>query len=347
MIEDAHPLVIEAQSVALAKKDARARTPAGHRILSVRVLSDGDTKTERGSGETAEIALEKARSKLPSGAQVLTEKEVVAARIEFVEVEAASADEATSLLLRSIDTDAVIESVELMIPARSGFLGLGRKRARFRGRVFRHAVVEVVFKVMAKIRAEVGPVASLLGGVQEESPVLSSEQKKIGPHVVVLSDDEKSLMQTHGLDPLDPKGFVQRARQFHDIGSHDRAFQVLQLATKLLPQDPALWMLCGMELLYMDSSEWERQRLGVSEGSCAHCYEAIPYLDRSLQLNPHSDLAWYNKAQCLCHIACITGDADMLDRGLSCYDEALRIKPGDAVYVREKHLFGLERTRIV
>jgi hypothetical protein len=151
---------IEADSLELARKQAKDKVPTGLRLLSEVILCDGKERTKEGIADSATGAFEKARKDVPNGAAIVSEKELIPTSHSSIEVEAFDEQAARLSAKPKIGNKAVIESLVLKTSGKKGFLGMGKKPHIYQINVFQPSVVEVRFKLKAKIRIEIGEIPS-------------------------------------------------------------------------------------------------------------------------------------------------------------------------------------------
>jgi len=153
-----HTIEIEAGTLEEARQKLKARIPKGLDLLSERVISHGKPRTVTGVAETIAAALVKAQGNLPTGSVVLKKEERAAPRRAVLTVEAFDEDAARVQIVRKVGNppNALIESVRLVVPAKKGFLGIGKKPGRYEAKVRYQAVLEITYKTPAKLVAEIG-----------------------------------------------------------------------------------------------------------------------------------------------------------------------------------------------
>jgi len=176
-------LDVEADTLEAARKEASGRVRSGLSILSEKILCDGKPESLKGVGSTPEEALDTVRKKLPSGARSLSEKQLLVASKEDIEVEAHNDGEAKNILKQRIDSTATIEGICMKTPGKRGFLGIGRKPGKYQGHVSQPAVAEVTFQRKARIRIELGKWEPPATAFCQVCGKAASPQKRSGRHV--------------------------------------------------------------------------------------------------------------------------------------------------------------------
>lgn len=165
---------IEADTLQEAREQVvRSKIPEGLQVLSVRVISDGKSKTVRAVGDTVESAFTKAQGDMPANA-VVVDKRDLSAPSQVITVEATGRKEARDKLRKKIGKPAAIglpapiikKSFRLSRPGKRAFagtvyapLGIGwshEQPGQYQAEV-QQATVEVTYKQKAKISVAVGP----------------------------------------------------------------------------------------------------------------------------------------------------------------------------------------------
>jgi len=147
---------VAADSLEEAREQIKARVPTGLQVLSETVISDGKPKTARAVAETAEAAWTKAQDQMPEGAEVVERKEVASPERKVVTVEAFDERSARREVNSGISRDATLGAVKLARPGSKGFLGIGKKPNQYEAEVFHQAVVEITYRLQAKLSAKIG-----------------------------------------------------------------------------------------------------------------------------------------------------------------------------------------------
>jgi hypothetical protein len=149
-------LKVEADSLEEARKLIRAQTPAGSEVLSEEEIADGKQKTITTTGKTLEEAFSKGRAQVPKGYQLLRQDALTSPSQRIITVRAFDENEAKEKARRAALPEEEVQGCRMVAPARSRFLGLGRKPALYEISVFEPATVEIVAKGKASVRATVG-----------------------------------------------------------------------------------------------------------------------------------------------------------------------------------------------
>jgi len=152
---------IEATSLNAAREQAKANiTKKGLRIVSEKILSDGKEQTVNAVADSVSAAFEIARGKIPEGAQVLKEHEMILPSQKSMEVEAFDEKNARTLARQMVDSTARIETLTMKKIGKKGFLGIGKKPHLYQVDISQPAVVSISFQLKARIRVEVGEIPS-------------------------------------------------------------------------------------------------------------------------------------------------------------------------------------------
>ncbi len=142
-----------------------------------------------------------------------------------------------------------------------------------------------------------------------------------------LDQAEKLLNELYALEPTNEEIYIQKANIYSKRDNHEKAVELLNIALKHTDDYADVYNLIGMEYLFMDNLEMAKDSFikcleEDTEDQAAlynvvYCFEfldqneqAIEYLDRYIDKNPYSEIAWHQKGR--------------LHYGLKQYDEALR-----------------------
>lgn len=162
---------VEADSLEEAREQLKSLIPEGLHILSEQVVSEGGLKTAQAVAEITEEAFAKAQSEIPINAVVLEKRELTAPEEKVITVEAFDEQGANQEARRQIANTAIIRSHKLVLAGKKGLLGIGKKSNQYETSVFQQAVVEITYKMKAKISARIGEkgvVGKLLDDLQQE-----------------------------------------------------------------------------------------------------------------------------------------------------------------------------------
>ncbi len=138
---------------------------------------------------------------------------------------------------------------------------------------------------------------------------------------------EKLLNELYAIEPQNEEIFIQKASIYSKRNNHDKAIESLKTALELTDDKADVYNLLGMEYLFMDNledakksfmncleEEYEDQ---TALYNVVYCFEfldqneeAISYLDKYIDKNPYSEIAWHQSGR--------------LNYGLKKYEEALR-----------------------
>lgn len=143
---------VEADSLDEAKKQLQSDLPKGCAILSEEILCKGELETVEGVAATVEEAVEIAKRKIPESATIAEEVVQTTPKRETTQVEAENGQNAASAA--PLKYAAKVELVSLNTPGKKGFLGFGKTPAIYDVTILQQAVVKVVFRQKAKIRAK-------------------------------------------------------------------------------------------------------------------------------------------------------------------------------------------------
>jgi tetratricopeptide (TPR) repeat protein len=138
---------------------------------------------------------------------------------------------------------------------------------------------------------------------------------------------EKMLNELHVLEPQNEEIFIQRATIFSKRNQHEKAIACLKTALEYTDDAPDVLNLLGMEYLFMDNLEAAKESFmrcleedyedQTALYNVVYCFEfldqdaeAIVYLDKYIDDNPYSEIAWHQSGR--------------LNYGLKNYEAALR-----------------------
>ncbi|MBW1918589.1 MAG: hypothetical protein JRI57_11315, partial [Deltaproteobacteria bacterium] len=173
----------EGLSVEEARTSAKATLPPEHRIIHEEILCHEKKDVAQGVGETLEAAFEQARSRVPSGTPVVSEKVKVQPGEQMLTIKAYDEQTARDKVHSQSDLTWRIERIALEKLGRKGFLGLGKTPNSYCVKVFQPAVVEVAFiRTKARIRVQIGPLPSipdLLNSLKELKKVTSETWQRL------------------------------------------------------------------------------------------------------------------------------------------------------------------------
>ncbi len=144
---------MEAESVDDAISRIQSQVPEGYEILQTEVVSIAKADTITCSAATLDRAFGQARHKLPKGAATTDEKELRQPVSESISLEAVDEAAARLEVERRVETGTKIQSLKLEEPGSNGFWGIGKKPNRYRAQVFHPAVVQLSYRLTAKVSA--------------------------------------------------------------------------------------------------------------------------------------------------------------------------------------------------
>ena len=285
---------ITADSLQAAREQAGARIPQGFYVLSERVLSDGQSVTLTETSKTSDIALATARAKVPAGAHIIAEKEIQTPEIVKLSISAKTEDLARRKAESKTDQTSVLQAISLAVPAKKGFLGIGRTVNRYDIQILRKAVVEVTYKTDAKIVVTVGDKignwSALLSVIKETKDPMEATDlfSQFGYQILFALHrakvDEPSYFAGIPFTAI-TKDIVERARRYVD---HPRVPGLLAMFGRDLPPDRYVIMSGGdigrksnpqIDALIVQVAECLRERgtLNMNDSArvCNAAYDAI------------------------------------------------------------------------
>lgn len=149
-------LQAEAETVELARANLKTQIPDGWFIQSEEILSTGKIQISRGTAETYAEAAVKAEANVPHDSRPLETKEVQKAETWTLTVEAETQAAAQGLVKGKLAKTEVVKSVELAVPGKKGFLGIGKTLDQYKAVIVRQSIVEITHKKTALLRVVVG-----------------------------------------------------------------------------------------------------------------------------------------------------------------------------------------------
>lgn len=125
-----------------------------------------------------------------------------------------------------------------------------------------------------------------------------------------LEHAEKLLNELYAIEPNNEEIYIQRANICSKRDQHDKAIENLFLALKYTEDEADVYSMIGMEYLFMDNLELAKENfikcLELDEEdysalyNVVYCFdfldqneEAIKYLDKFIDKNPYSEVAWH------------------------------------------------------
>lgn len=152
----------EGESVDEARETITRRIPAGLQVLKETIIGDGKPITLRVVGDTMEKALLEARGRVPAGATIMDESQISAGGETKVVFDADTQQSAEEMsrkqVLEKFGDAGTVRQVVMVSQGRKGFLGLGVRPNRYEAHLVGRPVVELTYKLRARVRAEVGEI---------------------------------------------------------------------------------------------------------------------------------------------------------------------------------------------
>lgn len=182
-------IVVESYSLEEAREEVKRRIPSGFHILSERVLADGQPKSVEGVADTLDAATKRARGAVPPGIESVETKVVHQPATTTSVVEAFDEATARETAQRRLGRTEVLQGLRLESEAKKGFLGIGKRPARYAVDVLQQAVVTVAYDTKAKISVTVGEKGPATGHCQMCGREGSPYQEVGGGRVVYVCSD--------------------------------------------------------------------------------------------------------------------------------------------------------------
>jgi hypothetical protein len=157
--EEKSVIEVVSRSQEEAKKQAECQIPEGLQLLSEQTLY-GVTSTERAAGETTEIALKNAQSKIPDYATITEKKIIAEAKEEMIVVrgldDASVMSNAKFEAHQQFGDSALVLDISLVRYGGKGFLGTGKKENQYEAKILCPSIVEITYDCPNKYSFEFG-----------------------------------------------------------------------------------------------------------------------------------------------------------------------------------------------
>lgn len=129
-----------------------------------------------------------------------------------------------------------------------------------------------------------------------------------------LESAEKLLNELYAIEPTNEEIYIQKANIYSKKNNHQKAVELLNVALEYTDDYADVYNLIGMEYLFMDNLEnakenfikcleedYEDQSALYNVVYCFEFldqnYEAIDYLNKYIDKNPYSEIAWHQKGR--------------------------------------------------
>jgi len=121
---------------------------------------------------------------------------------------------------------------------------------------------------------------------------------------------EKLLNELYAIEPTNEEIYIQKANIYSKRDQHEKAVELLKIALQYTDDYADVYNLIGMEYLFMDNLESAKESFikcieeDIEDQSAlynvVYCFEfldqnveAIAYLNKYIDLNPYSEIAWH------------------------------------------------------
>ena len=146
----------------------------------------------------------------------------------------------------------------------------------------------------------------------------STSLKLVQVEMLIFEDKldiaEKMLYELYAIEPNNEEIYIQKANIYSKRDQHDKAVEYLTTALKFTDDYADVYNLIGMEYLFMDNLEEAKNNFilcleeDIEDQSAlynvVYCFEfldqnqeAIEYLDKYIDKNPYSEIAWHQKGR--------------------------------------------------
>ena len=218
---------VEADSLEEARAKIKAQTPAGYKVQSEQVISDGAPKTLQIAADTGEAALAKAQSEIPAGASITDYQLVVTVVRRAVAAEAFDPEtakvKAQEYALDQWGAPGLVQSVTLAAPGQQGEPGAEKQPDQYRVELLLAQQGPTTWDVEYKPKARISATLAPIPAAEEVSPevaqvlralkspdgsarvtaltqalplLLKGEKGALEPFLVALTDKEQLVRMT-------------------------------------------------------------------------------------------------------------------------------------------------------
>lgn len=146
---------IEGNTLDDAREKAKSKIPSGFFIISERVVSEGKPQFAKGISESIDSAYSEAQSKLHQDAHIISRKVIQEPEDSFIRVEADNESLARNQVEKQVDETTSIKSITLATLGKKGFLGIGKTNNKYDVSILKLAVVEVTYILNARIEVTI------------------------------------------------------------------------------------------------------------------------------------------------------------------------------------------------
>jgi hypothetical protein len=159
-------IMVEADTLEEARDLMKSQLPEDARLISERIISDGQPKIIKAAEDTTEKAYEKTQDQIPKDADILERKQITFPEQKVITIEAfdeqsaeSSARNQARYLLGGI---TAIKSLKLTAAGSKGVMGIGIKPNLYEAEIIRQAEIEITYKAKAKISGMIRDISKLV-----------------------------------------------------------------------------------------------------------------------------------------------------------------------------------------
>lgn len=156
MAEHLIRIEIEAETLEKARRVLKSQVGPGSFLVAEQIVAHGGKQAARASAPTTAAAFAQAHARVPAGAEIVSEQEVVAPGRRSVTVEALDGPRAAALVKSQLGSTESAGEPQLLRRGRKGLLGLGRRPGRYEVEIIQPSIVEITYKRQARLVAKVG-----------------------------------------------------------------------------------------------------------------------------------------------------------------------------------------------
>ena len=120
----------------------------------------------KGLAETTEAAFAAAMEYIPIGAVVDEKRELAASGPKVIEVEAFD-ERGAQLQAETQNPPMIVKRIKMVAPGKEGFLGIGKKRGRYRVEGIQPAIVEIVYLPKIRLSVDIAKMEDVTEGLIE------------------------------------------------------------------------------------------------------------------------------------------------------------------------------------
>jgi len=244
-MKEPQELLIEAVSLAEAKKRMKSKIPNGFYVSQEQVIFDGNPVTLMGVGETVDGAFATAHGEIPPDAEIVEKEVITQPGNTILEVRAFGEESALTSIRQELKHGKIV-SIEVKEKPRRGFLRIGRKVGFYAVTVKQLAVTSIIYKKPAKITIEVKRLPETVPAMMRSLDELAQQTLDLWPLLDRIDQPALSLV----LESLDAlfyyldkyvsksfNGILREAKRLFPENENINGLAELQLGQHQVPFD--------------------------------------------------------------------------------------------------------------